>query len=89
MKQKMISRTIYILLILCCVGLCIYGIVINKADPKEEIVKFSFVVAGCIIGFARNEMRNRLEKLSDYEESYGKIIGGAFSNDKRARKKLL
>jgi len=92
MKARIIQRILYIILIIACIGLYIFEVVVNKAEPTANLSRFVIIVICCIIGLLRSGNPQKVsirKKLSIYEESFAKEIGNAFSHEEKNRKKLL
>lgn len=88
-KGRKIQIILYVILILGCVGLYLYGVFVAHEDPKENLLKMLLVVGGCVVGMFRgNRGRNR-SGLAFYEKSYQNEIRQAFENDTKKRRQLL
>lgn len=82
---------VLILVSLACfiVGLYIYGIIVDGANPKDKLLSTVGVVCTCIAGIIRTIGVSHQRTLKFYEEQYKEVIKDAFINQPKVRKRLL
>lgn len=88
-KVRKLQIVLYIILILGCIGLYLYGVIVKQADPQKNLMEMLLVIAGCILGLFRGNRRSGRSSLAFYEKSYQNEIGQAFATDAKNRKQLL
>ena len=88
-KVRKLQIILYLVLILGCIGLYLYGVIVKHENPQENLMEMLLVIAGCVLGLFRGNHRSRRSGLAFYEKSYQSEIGQAFATDKKRRKQLL
>lgn len=84
--------TVIILLsLLACivVGLYVYGIIVQGADPMDKLFSTVGVVCTCLAGCIRAAGVSHNRTLKFYEDQYKDVVKESFSNQPKMRKKLL
>lgn len=87
--KKYTVITILILLACIVIGLYIYGIVVDGADPMDRLLATVGVVCTCAAGCIRAVGVSHNHTLKFYEEQYQDVVRDAFVNDAKNRKTLL
>lgn len=82
---------VILLSLLACfiIGLYLYGIFVDGANPKDKLLSTIGVVCTCIAGIIRATGVSHQRSLKYYEHQYQDVVKDAFQSQPKVRKNLM